>query len=146
MSNESDVMNDNLIEHLSGSHAKISFVEGKPIALVEATSSYIPIEEFKHIFSEIGKLVDSQGISKLIFDKRKLTVFHQPSMEWYYVIWKKDMYEKGLRIHRKILPPEPWFRKSVAIAKDQIGREHNALIIDKLDIKYCETVEEAIEK
>jgi hypothetical protein len=55
------------------------------------------------------------------------------------------MYDKGLSVHRKILPPEPWFRKSVAIAKDQISKENIDLIIPKLDIKYCESIDEALE-
>ena len=145
MSNESDVMNDNLIEHLSGSHAKISFVEGKPIALVEATSSYIPIEEFKHIFSEIGKLVASKGISKLIFDKRKLTVFHQPSMEWYFTEWKEEMWHKGLKTHRKILPYSKVFQQSVKIGREKIKEQNPTLKFNEMDIQYKDNVQDAID-
>ena len=113
--------------------------------ICELKSEYVPIEHFKDTFYKISELVEAGNNYKFIFDKRSLRAFHQPSMEWYFVIWKKEMYEKGLRIHRKILPPEPWFRKSVAIAKEQISREHQELILDKLDIQYCESIEEAIE-
>lgn len=114
--------------------------------ICELKSEYVPIEHFKDTFYKISELVEDGNNHKFIFDKRSLRAFHQPSMEWYFVVWKKEMYEKGLRIHRKILPPEPWFRKSVAIAKDQISREQHDLILEKLDIKYCESIEEAIEK
>jgi hypothetical protein len=36
-------------------------------------------------------------IEKIILDKRALHVFHQPSLEWYYVVWKEQMHAYGLR-------------------------------------------------
>ena len=112
----------------------------------ELKAEYVPIEHFKDTFYKVSELVEAGNNYKFIFDKRSLRAFHQPSMEWYYIVWKKDMYQKGLKVHRKILPDEPWFKKSVSIAKDQISRENKDSVIDKLDIKYCDSVEEAIEK
>jgi hypothetical protein len=65
-------------------------------------------------------------------------------MEWYYVVWKRDMLAHGLRVHRKLLPNEPWFQKSVMIAKEQIHRQYPDNVIDQLDIQYCDTLEAAI--
>ena len=132
-------------DYYSSRFSRIYFSPEIKTIVCELKSEYVPIEHFKDTFYKIGELVEAGNNHKFIFDKRSLRAFHQPSMEWYFVIWKKEMYEKGLRIHRKILPPEPWFRKSVAIAKEQISREHHELIINKLDIKYCESIDEAVE-
>ncbi|MEM9671919.1 MAG: hypothetical protein AAF992_04950, partial [Bacteroidota bacterium] len=113
--------------------------------ICELKSEYVPIEHFKDIFYKISELV-KRGISqKFIFDKRALRAFHQPSMEWYFVVWKKEMYQHGLSLHRKILPDEPWFQKSVEIAKEQIVKNYPDTIVDKLDIRYCDSIQEAIE-
>jgi hypothetical protein len=145
MSNESETINDKVVSHHKGSHAQISFVEGKPVAIVEATSTYIPIEEFKTIFNEIGKLVASKKITKLIFDKRKLTVFHQPSMEWYFTEWKEQMWHKGLKTHRKILPDNKVFQQSVKIGREKIKEENPNLKFNDMDIQYKDTIQDAID-
>jgi hypothetical protein len=145
MSNETETLKDNLTTHHKGSHAKVSFVEGKPVAIVEATSTYIPIEEFKNIFNEIGKLVDSKKITKLIFDKRKLTVFHQPSMEWYFTEWKEQMWHKGLKTHRKILPDNKVFQQSVKIGREKIKEENPNLKFNEMDIQYKNSLQDAID-
>lgn len=132
-------------DYYNSRFSRIYFNEELKIIICELKAEYVPIEHFKDTFYKISELVEAGNNHKFIFDKRSLRAFHQPSMEWYFVVWKKEMYEKGLKIHRKILPPEPWFRKSVEIAKEQISREHHKIIINKLDIRYCESVEEAIE-
>lgn len=66
-------------EYFNAKRTKVSYLEGKKIAVVEATSNYITIDEFKEVFGKIEQLVLEQGISKLIFDKRKLTVFISPA-------------------------------------------------------------------
>lgn len=95
----------NLVEKRKFKNAIVSVVQDNTsIAVIEATSSYIPIDQFKEIFNFIGDLVKSDKITKLIFDKRKLSVFHQPSMEWYFVEWKEEMFAHGLITHRKNSP------------------------------------------
>lgn len=105
---------------------------------------YVPINNFQDIFLKISELVIEGGFRKFIFDKRALKAFHQPSMEWYYIHWKQNMYTHGLEVHRKILPPEPWFRKTVALARNEIIDKYADTILTKLDIQYCESIEEAI--
>ncbi|MFP4090286.1 MAG: hypothetical protein ACLFUB_02175 [Cyclobacteriaceae bacterium] len=132
-------------DYFSSRFSRIYFSEELKTVICELKSDYVPIEHFKDTFYKISELVEKGINAKFIFDKRSLRAFHQPSMEWYYIVWKKEMYEKGLSVHRKILPAEAWFRKSVAIAKDQISKENSDLIIPKLDIKYCESIDEALE-
>lgn len=132
-------------EYYTSRFSQVSYNKELKTVVCKLTSEYVPIEHFKDTFLKISELVEAGNNHKFIFDKRSLKAFHQPSMEWYFVVWKKDMYKKGLSIHRKILPPEPWFKKSVEIAKDQIYRDHKDLIAAQLDIKYCNSIEEAIE-
>jgi hypothetical protein len=116
------------------------------IVICELLADYIPIEDFKEAFQQIGEIVKAGNYEKFIFDKRSLRAFHQPTMEWYFIHWKKDMLAYGLKTHRKILPAEKWFEKMVQIAKAQILQNYPDNIIDQLDIKYCDSIEEAIKK
>ncbi len=145
MSNNAEQLKDKLILHSEEKHAKVSYVDAKPVVVVEATSSYIPIDEFKKIFTSIGKLVEARKITKLIFDKRALTVFHQPSMEWYFTEWKENMFHQGLKTHRKILPDNKVFKQSVKIGREKIKEENPTLKFNDMDIQYKDTLQEAID-
>ena len=137
----------NLIQKKASKYAKIEVLEGQTdICIVTAVSGYIPIEDFKETFEYIGILVQNEGVRKLIFDKRKLKVFHQPSMEWYFVEWKEKMYEFGLKTHRKILPEDEVFRTSVKIGRQKISTNYPDSKYTQMDIQYVESIEEAIEK
>ncbi|HMQ00060.1 MAG TPA: hypothetical protein PKC24_09780 [Cyclobacteriaceae bacterium] len=126
-------------------HADIFIVGDKPeLAIVKATSSYIPIAEFKKIFFSIGELVKSNKITKLIFDKSNLNVFHQPSMEWYFTEWKEEMYNLGLKTHRKILPENEIFKQSVKIGRAKISAAYPNGKFHEMDIAYANSLEEAI--
>lgn len=141
------MMNQNLTLEKAFKHANLLRVTNQTTTMVvEASSTYIPIEEFKEIFNYIGDSLVKKPITKLIFDKRKLSVFHQPSMEWYFVEWKEKMYDLGLRIHRKILPENEVFKQSVKIGREKILRDHPKGKFTLMDIQYAETIEEAIEK
>jgi hypothetical protein len=141
------IMNQNLTLEKAFKHANLLRVTNQIATMVvEASSTYIPIEEFKEIFNYIGDSLIENPITKLIFDKRKLSVFHQPSMEWYFVEWKEKMYDQGLRIHRKILPQNETFKQSVKIGREKILRDHPQGKFTLMDIQYAETIEEAIEK
>ena len=125
-------------------YARVWFKRDKKIVICELLADYIPIEDFKLIFGQIGEVVKAGDFEKFIFDKRSLRAFHQPTMEWYFIHWKREMLEYGLKTHRKILPAEKWFEKMVQIAKNQILQTYPDNIIDQLDIKYCDSIDEAV--
>lgn len=125
-------------------YAKVLTNDDDGIIICELMTDYVPIEDFKRTFERISEIVRKGAYHKFIFDKRALRAFHQPSMEWYFLVWKKEMYGLGLTVHRKILPSEKWFEKMVMIAKLQIMENNPDNIVEKLDIKYCDSVEEAI--
>ncbi len=134
-----------LIEKKKLKHAVISTVKDSPkTAVVEALSTYIPMDQFKEIFNFIGELVKKEKITKLIFDKRKLSVFHQPSMEWYFVEWKEKMFDLGLKTHRKILPNDEVFKQSVKIGREKINKTYPNGKFNQMDIVYSESIEQAI--
>jgi hypothetical protein len=134
-----------MIEKMRLKHAVVYIVKDAPsVAVVEAISSYIPIDQFKETFNYIGELVKTEKITKLVFDKRNLTVFHQPSMEWYFVEWKEKMFSLGLRQHRKVLPNDEVFKQSVKIGRDKISKLYPNGKFHEMDIRYASSLEEAI--
>jgi hypothetical protein len=138
---------ENFIVEKEFKHAKVLTVTNSPnTAIIEALTNYIPLEPFKEIFNFVGELAKEKKITKLIFDKRKLTVFHQPSMEWYFVEWKEKMFDQGLNIHRKILPVDDVFRQSVRIGREKIDKNYPTKKFNQMDIQYAETIEEALLK
>ncbi len=138
---------ENFIVEKEFKHAKVLTVTNSPnTAIVEALTNYIPLEPFKEIFNFIGELAKKKNLTKLIFDKRKLTVFHQPSMEWYFIEWKEKMFDQGLTIHRKILPADDVFRQSVRIGREKIDKNYPTKKFNQMDIQYAETIEEALLK
>lgn len=140
-------MKTEMITEKSFKHANILRVAGNTgVMIVEATTSYIPIEDFKTIFNYIGESIAKEPVTKLIFDKRKLTVFHQPSMEWYFVEWKEKMFAFGLKVHRKILPADNVFKQSVKIGRERIKQIFPNGKYNDMDIQYADSIEEAIAK
>ena len=129
---------------LDHKYARVWSNPARKILICELLSDYVPIEDFKEVFTEIGELVKAGDFTKFIFDKRALRAFHQPTMESYFIHCQNEMLGYGVKTHRKILPAEKWFEKMVQIAKAQILTQYPDNIIDQLDIAYCDTIEEAV--
>lgn len=133
-------------QYYENPYARVLFSENYQACIIEALNSYIPIEEFKKTFHEASALVGEQTIDKSIFDKRALKTFDQPSMEWYFITWKTDLYEKyGLSKHVKILPDLPWFKKAVEAGKSEIFKKYPNTRLDHLSIYYLDHIQEALE-
>lgn len=130
---------------ISKEYGKVFVLPENQIMICELTKEYVPIEEFKEIFQETVPIIKDHKIKKFIFDKQYLRVFHQPSMEWYFVFWKTEIYELGLSVHRKILPQnQPFFTLAVEAGRAKILEEYKNTVIPLLDIQYKNTIEEAI--
>lgn len=126
-------------------YGKVYIVEEYKAMICVLTKDYVPIKKFKKIFNAMTDYVDKYGIERFIFDKRYLRAFHQPSMEWYFVEWKQELYEMGLSVHRKILPKgEVWFKDAVDAGRARIQQKHPDLDLSKFDIAYRESVMEAL--
>ncbi|WP_299453663.1 hypothetical protein [uncultured Microscilla sp.] len=124
--------------------AKIYLEEEKNALIVTITRSYIPMNEFKEIFNKAYEFIPLYSINKLIFDKRKLMVFHQPSMEWYFVEWKEKAFNMGLNTIRKVLPDDKIFKQSVKIGWSKIANEHPNAKFHQMNIAYVHSIEQAL--
>ncbi|MAC96616.1 MAG: hypothetical protein CMC96_14070 [Flavobacteriales bacterium] len=128
----------------SNDFLKLHNIPNKSCGLFVATKEYIPIESFKNAFEKAAVFAKQNNWQNFIFDKRNLTVFHQPSMEWYYTTWKKELASSGLTRHFKILPKENWFKASVEAGKDEIKSKYPNFNFDAFEVKYVDNVDEAL--
>lgn len=126
--------------------AEIHYHKDLQLALVVTTANFIPFQDFKSLFVKVGKVVEKHSLQKVLFDKRSLTIFHQPSMEWYYLEWKAQMlHYQWVMEHGKILPQDDLFRKSVEKARQKIFIENPTHPIHELKVVYYEDFQEALE-
>jgi hypothetical protein len=121
-------------------------LSGHPdLLVVRASAGYIPLAAFREIFEYVTSIARQQPVSKIIFDKRSLTVFHQPSMEWYFLEWKEDMARYGVTRHRKLLPQDAAFREAARIGKEALYQNYPNRKFQELDIRYASSMREAID-
>lgn len=125
--------------------ADIFYSAPSATTLVVTKANFIPMEAFKKIFSAVAALLGAHETGRIIFDKRSLTIFHQPSMEWYYLEWKPRMLEQyKLSRHDKILPKDTLFRQSVNQARNKIYQAHPEHTIQRIQPVYFENLQEAL--
>ncbi len=125
---------------------KIYYSPQSQVFICEIIKAYMPIEEFKNLLMQKARLLKEHPCQKFIFDKRAIRGFHQPSMEWYYVVWKPKMYEKfGLSVHRKLFTTELWFRKCVEVGRSTIKQKYPDSVCHQMDIQVKESIRDAIQ-
>jgi hypothetical protein len=125
-------------------HLQFEFIPEAKAILVTATHKFIPGADFKAAFETLLNKLDGLGATRMVFDKRELTVFDQQAMTWYHLDWKPRAYAAGITRHVKLLPQNEVFRKSVEIGKLRIQREHPEFDYAKYQISYSESLEEAL--
>jgi hypothetical protein len=130
----------------SDKYATLTYNEELALAICTADSEYIPINDFKTIFLAISELTETLKVNYFIFDKSKLRTFHQPSMEWYFAIWKPSLKPKGLVNHYKILPDLEWFAKAVEAGKQEIYQKYGKDILNGININYISSTKELIDQ
>ena len=128
----------------SSEYTDLYIVPGTTTAVLKANKHFIPQSAFQTLFNNLKQPLKENNITKLVFDKRNLTVFSQPSMEWYYTNWKGEMAEGGLKQHRKLLPKDRLFRTSVEIGRQNIKAKHPNIAAHDLDVQYMESLDDAI--
>jgi hypothetical protein len=143
---QQEIQDQNLTQVFRNEYVAAYTDATKKILLCQTLASYIPIHVFKASFLQCSEQIAKEGVERFVFDKRSLRAFHQPSMEWYFVSWKQEMYHAhGLRVHRKILPPEQWFQKCVEAGRHEIEQKYPDNIFGKLDIGYTANIAEAFQ-
>lgn len=114
--------------------------------VVTAMNGFIKEEEFREAFGELELFIRKNKVDKLIFDKRRLCVFNQASMEWYHIDWKPRVAAFGLKRHFKILPENEIFRMRVEIGRKKLFRNYAENLLHGIEIGYCESLNEALLK
>ena len=131
---------------LKNKNLVIKYLPEERTVLISATSEYIPEDEFKEAFNEVKGLVGKKNVDKFVFDKSQLKVFHQRSMTWYHVVWKKEMKELyGITKHIKILPDDDLFKDSVNIGREKIARENPGFSFNDYQIQYRNSLDDALQ-
>lgn len=142
--NDMDILEAQFSQRYEGEYGKIYTANEQNVIICEITKPYVPIDGFMALLKEKAKHIEDFGCDKFIFDKRELRGFHQPSMEWYYLTWKPEMYQKyGLAVHRKLFTTEDWFRKCIQAGRAEIKRKDPGSIVHTLDIQVKESLHAA---
>lgn len=130
---------------ISFRNANLYLLTKSDIAIVEASGPYITYDEFRNIFSYITQMIIEYGITKLIFDQRKLMVCNQASVEWLVTEWKDKIIRHGLTRYRKILLSDPTFCQKIDDILLKVSTNFSQTQSKQLDIQCCESLNEAIE-
>lgn len=125
-------------------YAFISIHREKGMIACVLLEEYIPIDRFKYVFNELALHIKNGQFKRFVFDKRSLRTFHQPTMEWYFLDWKEEVFQHGITQHYKILPELDWFVTAVEVAREPLIQKLSDRDFAKLDIRYCNSLEEAI--
>ncbi len=126
-------------------HATCYGVEGlADVIVVKATSAHIPKTHFQEMFIAIGQLISGAGYKKLICDLSNIQFYHEPTFDWYFMVWKERMFYLGLRTHRIILPLNDLIRDGVELSRQRSCEAFPGEKYWQLDIQYAESVDEAI--
>ncbi len=128
-----------------GDLASLHYCSELSLAICTAQAEYIPIEAFKEVFLQISGIIKEYPVKHLLFDKRALRTFNQPSMEWYFTTWKPTVHLLGLSNHFKILPELEWFKAAVSAGKHEILFKSDIDFLTGITITYVNSPEEAID-
>jgi hypothetical protein len=132
-------------EYYQGKYATVTFLPANETAIFRIHGAFIPMTDYQAALDKLSELVQQDKVQKLVVDAPKLVAYHQPSVEWSFVNWKKRMEPHGLRQYRYVLPDSGEYRRSLQDGLRKIGREHPDTGIDRLDLAYCRTLDEAVE-
>jgi hypothetical protein len=139
---------NNLLENakvvLDNASAYTAYVPAYNAVVCVVKKSFITKNDFEALFNSVGACAKENNAEKIVFDKRNMQIFDQASMTWYHTKWKEELLQEiGLNKHRKLLPNDKFFRKSVEIGREKIAREHN-FDFSRFDIQYFDDLEEAL--
>lgn len=136
-----------LEEFYRGRYATVSFMPANETAIVSIHGAFIPMTDYQQTLEKLGELVRQEKVQKLIVDARQLLAYHQPSVEWSFLNWKRQMHEHGLNRYRYILSSTGEYRKNLENGLQKIRREHpEPTVLDQMDLAYCQSLEEAVEE
>jgi hypothetical protein len=113
--------------------------------IIQTTAGFIPKTQFQEIFISTGHVVVNKGIKKIILDNRSGRIFHQPQLEWYFLVWLELMFYHGLHYHAMLLPLDEDFRKDFRDTLRKLQSHHPEAKFNQLKLETAESLKEAIE-
>ncbi len=132
---------------LDSKYAKILYSATYEAIICVAVADFIPKNEFEPIFRQAGTEIKAKNAKRMVFDKRNFKIFDQPSMIWYHIILKPEIKATtGMVTYRKLLPDDKTFRMSVEIGRKHIKTHNPEFNFEDFDIKYMDSMEEALTK
>ncbi len=136
-----------LEEYYRSRYATVSFMPANETAIVSIHGAFIPMTDYQQTLEKLGELVRQEKVHKLIVDAQQLVAYHQPSVEWSFLNWKREMRNHGLTSYRYVLPNGGEYRKNLENGIRKIRRDHpNMEVLDRMDLTYCHSLEEAVEE
>ncbi len=127
--------------------ATVSFMPATETAIVSIHGAFIPMTDYQQTLEKLGELVKQEKVQKLIVDARQLLAYHQPSLEWSFLNWKREMQRHGLMRYRYVLANTGDYRRNMENGILKMRREHpETELLDRMDLAYCRSVEEAVEE
>ena len=112
--------------------------------IIQTTAGFIPKTQFQEIFISAGHIVVNKGIKKIILDNRSGRIFHQPQLEWYFLVWLELMFYHGLQYHAVLLPPDEEFRKDFRSTLQKLITHHPDAKFNQLKLETIESLKEAL--
>lgn len=132
---------------INDEYGKVYLLPDQKILICELSKEYVPLNNFREIFKATTPFIEKFQVEKVILDKQNLRIVDKLSMEWYYLVWKQQIYERGVIKHRKILPKNlPEFEKEVSLLHNKLLADYKDSMLNKLDIQYKNTIIEAIQE
>lgn len=136
---------NDLVELARFRHAICYKIDGyEDVIVVKTTSSHIPKTQFQELFISIGQLIAKSGYRKLICDLSNIQFHHEPTFDWYFMVWKERMYYHGLKSHRIILPHNDLIRDGVELSRQRANEIFPGAKYWDMDIQYAESVDTAM--
>jgi len=133
-------------EYYRGKYATVSFMPASETAVVRIHGAFIPLTDYQDTLEKLGELVEQEKVHKMIVDAQQLVAYHQPSVEWSFLNWKQEMQSHGLKSYRYVLSDSGEYRKMLENGLSKIRREHPETQLDRMDVAYCRSMEEAVEE
>ncbi len=133
-------------EYYKGVYATVSFMPEAEAAIVRIHGAYIPMTDYQATLAKVGELAQKENVHKVIVEAQELVAFHQPSVEWDLLHWKKAMHDQGLTRYRYVLPAEGGYRKHMEKSMHKICDQHPETHLNQLDVAFCRSLDEAVEE
>ncbi|SDL45250.1 hypothetical protein SAMN05421823_10664 [Catalinimonas alkaloidigena] len=127
-------------------HVIIEYSEAENVIIMTATRPFIPEDEFREMLAQLETFLRQQPVRKLIFDQRHLRHFHARSFEWLFCHWQPRMQHHALVQYCYLLPEDTLFRSEFRAFLRKIREEYPPNLFHEMQLHFCDSFLEALER